>query len=405
MWEQIRANRMRSAFLVIAMAALLFAVGYVGAEALAPGAGLAGMAVAFVLWLILTVVSYYAGDGIFLSVAGARKIAKEDMPVLYNVVEEMTIASGLKKMPDVYIIDERAPNAFATGRTPDRAAVAVTSGLLRICDRDELQGVIAHEVAHIKNRDTLLMLMAGIMVGAVVILADVVLRTMFWTGGSRHRSRSRGGGQGQAIILLIAIALMILAPLIARLIYFAISRRREYLADASAAVFTRYPEGLASALEKISGSSERLVRVSRATAPMYIINPLAHTGLRAADLTSTHPPISERIRILRSMTGVSFAAYDQAYRGTGRRTSVLPPSALEDSRSLERRKASADAAEKDRARRVGDLLWQMNNYLFLTCGCGTVLKIPPDFHADRLKCPHCSRVHLRSEFASTPPQR
>ena len=162
MWEQIRANKRKSAVLVVAVAAVLFGLGYFGAEAFVPGAGLVGLAVAFVIWLVLSTISYFGGDNIFLALAGARKIEKQDLPVLYNVVEEMTIASGLAKMPDVYVVDDPSPNAFATGRTPDRAAVAVTAGLLRACNRDELQGVVAHEIGHVKNRDTLLMLMAGV---------------------------------------------------------------------------------------------------------------------------------------------------------------------------------------------------------------------------------------------------
>jgi len=404
MWEQIRANKRKSALLVVLMAGVLFGLGYLLAEAFIPGAGLAGLLVAFVIWLVLCLISYYAGDGIFMAVAGARKIQKADLPVLFNVVEEMTIASGLKKMPDIYIIDDRSPNAFATGRRPDKAAIAVTAGLLRVCNRDELQGVVAHELAHVKNRDTLLMLMAGVLMGTIVLLADVGLRAMFYGGTGRSRSRSRGGGQAQIVILIIAIALMILAPIIAQLIYFAISRKREYLADASAALYTRYPEGLASALERISGSPDKLQRAGRATASMYIVNPLARSGLRAADLTSTHPPTSERVRILRSMGGASFGDYDAAYRNVGRRsTSILPPSALEGAPAAEQRAAQGPEEKKAQARKVGDLLWRLNNYLFLTCGCGAVLKIPPDFRSPQLKCPRCERVHPTADFKSRPP--
>jgi len=403
MWEQIRANKRRSAALIVLVAGVLFALGYTMAELFVPGAGLVGLAIAFGVWLILSLISYFSGDGIFLALAGARKIKKEDLPVLYNVVEEMTIASGLHKMPDVYIVDDRAPNAFATGRTPDKAAVAVTAGLLRMCDRDELQGVVAHEIGHIKNRDTLLMLMAGVMVGSIVILADLGRRAMFFGGAGRSRSRSKGGGQAQLAIMIVAIVLMILAPIIAQLIYFAISRKREYMADASAALYTRYPEGLASALEKLGGSSEKLTRASSATAPMYIINPLKRTGHKAADLTSTHPPISERVRVLRSMAGVSFKDYDTAFRGTGRTRSVLPASALESGESAQQRRAQAEQTKKQRARQVGDFLWRINNFLFLTCGCGAVLKIPPDFQASQVKCPRCSYMHPVSGFKPLPP--
>lgn len=393
--------------LVVAVAAILFAIGYFGAEAVAPGAGLVGLAVAFIIWLVLSIVSYYQGDNIFLALAGAHKIEKKDVPVLYNVVEEMTIASGLGKMPAVYVVDDSAPNAFATGRNLDHAAVAVTSGLLRTCNRDELQGVLAHEIGHIKNRDTLLMLMAGIMVGTIVILADIGIRMMWFGGGRRSRRSSGGGGQAQAIIMIVALLLMILGPIIAHFIYFAISRRREYLADASAALFTRYPEGLASALEKISGNSAELHSATRATAPMYIVNPLKREERRAADVTSTHPPISQRIRILRSMGGVSFGDYDQAFC-QARRTSagVIPVSAAGAGEGLKRRQAQpqepSGSAEK-RAREVTDFFWRLSSYLFLACACGAVLKMPPNFSASQVKCPRCSRVHAAEDFKDKAP--
>jgi len=400
MWEQIRSNKMKSAFLVVGVAAFLFALGYFLAELFAPGMGLAGLATAFVLWIVLTLVSYFGGDKIFLTMAGARKIEKQDLPQLYNVVEEMTIASGLKKMPDIYVIDDRAPNAFATGRNPDRAAVAVTSGLLKLCNRDELQGVVAHEIGHIQNRDILLMLIAGAMVGSIVLLADLGVRALWFGGRSRSRSSRRGGGgQAQVFILIVALLLMILAPLIAHLIYFALSRRREYLADASSALYTRYPEGLASALEKLAASHDTLRSASRATAPMYIVNPLKQQGLKATDLSSTHPPISERVAILRSMAGVSFADYDQAYRRVARRKSpVIPASARSTGAGVSTRAPAAGQETKERARQVNDFFWRLNRFLFLACPCGVVLKRPPDFKQSRITCPHCGRVHEAKDF-------
>ena len=259
MWELVRANQRRAATLVVVMAALLFLLGYTLAEALAPGAGAGGLFIAFLVWVGLTLVSYYQGDSIFLALARARRIEKRDHPVLFNVVEEMSIAAGLPKVPDVYIVDEAAPNAFATGRDPQHAVVAVTAGLLETLDRDELQGVVAHELGHVANRDVLYMMMVGVMMGTIVLLADFGGRAFFW-GGGRRRTSSRSGGEAQLIILVVAVVLMILAPVIAQLIYLAISRRREYLADASSAMYTRYPDGLASALEKMSRSTARLTR-------------------------------------------------------------------------------------------------------------------------------------------------
>jgi heat shock protein HtpX len=395
-WELVRANQRRAATLVVLMAALLFLLGYTLGEALAPGAGAGGLFVAFLVWIGLTLVSYYQGDSIFLALARARRIEKKDNPVLFNVVEEMSIAAGLPKPPDVYIIDEAAPNAFATGRDPQHAVVAVTAGLLETLNRDELQGVIAHELGHVANRDVLYMMMVGVMMGAIVLLADAGAR-MFFYGGGRRRTSSRSGGQAQLIILVVAIALMILAPLVAQLIYLAISRRREYLADASSALYTRYPEGLASALEKISYSTAKLGVATRATAPMYIVNPLGVSPRGLADLSSTHPPISERIRILRSMgAGAGLGHYDQAFRKvTGRAVGVVPFGALAAAETRPAAPPGApDAGSRlERVRQTTDMLWRLNRYSFVPCACGTTLKFPPAYLGRQIACPHCGTVH------------
>ena len=396
MWELVRANQRRAATLVVLMAALLFLVGYALGEALAPGAGAAGLLVAFMVWVVLTLVSYFQGDTIFLALAGARKIEKQDNPQLVNVVEEMTIAAGLPRVPDVYVMDEAAPNAFATGRDAQHAAVAVTAGLLETLDRDELQGVIAHELGHVRNRDVLYMLMVGIMMGAIVLLADLGARVFFY-GGGRRRTSSRDGGQGQLLIVVVAVVLMILAPIVAQLIYFAISRRREYLADASSALFTRFPEGLARALEKISGSTVALRSATRATAPMYIVNPLGVTARGLADLTSTHPPTSERVRILRSMGGgASLRNYDDAFKSvTGGGGGVIPASGLAAAGAAPAAAPAAPdtSARLDRVRQTTDMLWRLNKFIFIACGCGTKLKVPPEYLGREIACPHCGAVH------------
>jgi heat shock protein HtpX len=395
-WELIRANQRRAATLVVVMAALLLFVGYALGEALAPGNGLVGLVIAFLVWLVLTLVSYFQGNAIFLSLAGARRIEKKDNPVLFNVVEEMTIASGLPKIPEVYIIDQAAPNAFATGRDPQHAAVAVTAGLLETLNRDELQGVIAHELGHVANRDVLYMMMVGVMMGTIVMLADVGARVFFF-GGGRRRTSSRSNGQAQIVILVVAVVLMILAPIVAQLIYLALSRRREYLADASSALYTRYPEGLASALEKISHTTAKLPTATRATAPMYIVNPLGVSARGLADLTSTHPPTSERIRILRSMgAGAGLKTYDEAFRKvTGRAVGVVPFGALT---GAEHAAASAprapDASSRlERVRRTTDMLWRLNQFVFIPCACGTTLKVPPAYLGREITCPQCGTVH------------
>jgi len=395
-WELVRANQRRAATLVVVMAALLLAVGYAVGEAVA-GTGTAGLFIAFLVWVVLSLVSYYSGDQIFLSLAGAHRIRKQDNPVLWDVVEEMCIAAGIAAMPTIYVIDDAAPNAFATGRDAQHASVAVTAGLLETLSRDELQGVIAHELGHVANRDVLYMMMVGVMLGAIVLLADLGTRVMFY-GGGRRRTSSRDGGQAQAIILIVAIVLMILAPLLAQLVYFAVSRRREYLADACSALYTRYPEGLASALEKISHSTVALHAASRATAPLYIVNPLGASAKGLADITSTHPPTSERIRILRSMAGgAGYGQYDEAFRKvTGKAVGVVPAAARQaaEHAPVAAPKAPDTRQRLERVRHTTDMLWRLNQYAFIACACGTTLKVPPAYVGHELACPHCGAKHL-----------
>jgi len=398
MWEQIRSNQTRSAVLVAGMGVLLLLIGYLLGMAFFDNA-IGGLIIAFIVWGIMSLIAFYQGDSILLGMARARKISHDDNPRLYNIVEEMKIASGLEKVPDIYIIDDPAPNAFAVGRSPDKAAVAITTGLLQKLNRDELQGVIGHEIAHIRNRDVLLMAISGVLLGTIVILAWYATRFMFFGGMARSRRSSSSGGGGQLIILVVAIVLIILAPIMAQLIYFAISRKREYMADASSALYTRYPEGLASALEKIAASTTQLKSANQATAPMYIINPFRKEGRAASNLTSTHPPISERIRILRSMAGASFADYEQVYQkvhGAGK--GVIPASALALSHPAGLRAAGAEAAPQEpdrieRTRQTSDLMWRLGNYKTITCDCGTKLRVPPNFKEPAVRCPHCGRIN------------
>jgi heat shock protein HtpX len=348
-------------------------------------------------------ISFSSGDQILLAASKAKPVTHDVHPQLFNVVEEMKIAAGLPAMPKIYIINDPAPNAFATGRSPKTASVAVTAGLLARLNRDELQGVVAHEISHITNRDILFVTLAGIMLGSIVLLSQVFLRGMFYSSmtGSRRRysSGSGGGGQAQLVMLVVAIAAAILAPIMAYLLYFALSRRREYLADAGAARLTRYPEGLASALEKIaSDPSPQLATVNKVTAPMYIANPFKKKKQRKlSDLTSTHPPISERIKILRKMTqGASFKEYSNAFTDVTQAKTVVPVAALSEKEDVALRQASAEAKKKERTerqmRQVGDIMRRVNQFVFLTCVCGLKLKIPPNFKADKVKCPRCSKA-------------
>jgi heat shock protein HtpX len=390
--------------LIAVIAALLLVVGYFLGYYFFDNA-VGGLVIAIVVWAIMSLVAYYQGDSILLGLARARKIGPDDAPRLYNVVEEMKIASGLEKMPDVYIIDDPALNAFATGRDPNRASVAITSGLLQKLNRDELQGVIGHEIAHVKNRDVLLMAICSVMLGTIVILSWYASRFLLFgaitgAGGRRSSRSSGGGGSAQAIILLVGIVLMILAPIMAQLIYYAISRKREYLADASSALYTRYPEGLASALEKIGASTQQLKSANQATAPMYIINPLHKEGMKAVDLTSTHPPISERVRILRAMAGgASLSDYENAYRQVHSGKGILSKAAVAGAGAVGIRGASptepgamASASEKSaRTREVSDMMLRLNKYRTVDCPCGARWKIPPGFRDDVILCTRCGR--------------
>ena len=304
MWEAIEANKRRSAGLIIFMALLLGSVAaaiglLMGGD---PQSAMFGAFIGLCIWGVLLLVNMMGGESVLLSSANAREVTHEEAPQLYNIVEEMRIAASLPAMPKVYIIDTPVPNAFAVGLKPERACVAVTTGLLERLNRDELQGVIAHELGHISNRDTLFMTLAGVTLGAIVLLADAGMRMLFWGSGNRRRSDSKNGGGAMAILMIAALVLAILAPLVARLLYFACSRQREYLADASAAQFTRLPSGLASALQKISTQQEaKKIPVNRVVSPMYIINPLAAAG--SASVFGTHPPTQERIKRLLAMQG------------------------------------------------------------------------------------------------------
>jgi heat shock protein HtpX len=298
--DRIAVNRRNSLFLIACFLAFVAVFGYIIGYAWIgdPMGALFGLGLAFVVGIVSGLATYYGGDRMVLAASRAKEITHDDAPVLFNVVEEMAIAAGLP-MPKVYIIDDSAPNAFATGRDPEHASIAVTSGLLKKLDRDELQGVLAHEMSHVGNFDIRYAMLVGVLVGTTVLISDFFLRGL-WFGGGRG-GRREGGGQAQIIMLIIAILLAVLAPLFARLLQLSISRQREYLADATAVRLTRNPKGLADALQKISGDREVLEAANRATAHLYIVNPIKKFEKRARGLFSTHPPIEDRIKILRQM--------------------------------------------------------------------------------------------------------
>ncbi len=403
MWELIRSNQRKSIFLFSGMAVTLILLGYlIGSTFIPNGGGVFGIAIAIIIWTVLSIISVTSGSSLVLSISQAKEVTPAVHQQLFNVVEEMKIAAGLPAMPKVYIIDTPALNAFATGKDPSNSAVAVTAGLLSKLNRDELQGVIGHEMSHILNRDTKFMTYAAVMLGTIVIISEIFVKGMFYSGaGRRYGSRSKNAGQAQIFILAIAIIFAILAPIMARLLYFAISRKREYLADASASRLTRYPEGLASALEKISDCSDELPSANKVTAAMYIANPLKKKGMKLSDLTSTHPPISERIRILRGMMyGAGFSDYQKSYSALKRSSAaIIPASGLRDGAVIPLRPAGQQLAEPqsavDEKRKLGNIMMAVNDYSSITCECGLKIKIPPGFGMNKpeITCPKCGRKH------------
>jgi heat shock protein HtpX len=302
---QKAVNRRNSIVLVLAVTLLLavlgFAIGY-GTTGYVEGAyGVTGFAI--VLALLMSAGSYFAGDKLVLAASGAKEVSQEMTPQLMNVVQEMALAAGVP-MPKVYLIDDTAPNAFATGRDPKHASVAITTGLLQKLDREELQGVIGHELSHVRNFDIRFALLVAVLVGSIALLADLFLRFTFWGGGRRGGGdRDRGGGGLAAILFIVAILLAIVAPIIARIVQLAVSRQREYLADASSVELTRNPRGLEQALAKIAGDKEVLEVANRATQHLYFTNPIKKFEERSSSMFSTHPNIIDRINRLRQLTG------------------------------------------------------------------------------------------------------
>jgi heat shock protein HtpX len=289
MYSQITANKRKSVLLIALFIGLVIGLGWLIDESYGGGGAITLIALAYAL--VSALVSYCSGDKMALWASGAREIKKEDSPELWRLVENLCIANG-QPMPKVHIIDDPAPNAFATGRDPARSSVAFTTGLLQRLDRTELEGVVAHELSHIKNYDIRVMTIVVVLVGVVAVMADLFLR-MSWSGGNRKR-------EGGNVLMILGLVAIILAPLIANLVKLAVSRRREYLADASGALLTRYPEGLARALEKISSYEAPLRHAHSATAHLFIANPFGKGGW-AAGLTSTHPPVEKRVAALRQM--------------------------------------------------------------------------------------------------------
>lgn len=300
-YDVIASNKRRSVILVVVFVVFVLFIGLLW-SGLYDGNGTfslrlgPGFFMALMLAGVMTLVSYSAGDQIALWSAGAKPVTKAQVPELYRIIENLSITAGLP-MPKLYVMLDPAINAFATGRDPKHSSIAVTSGALEKLENEELEGVLAHELSHVKNYDVRLMMLVVVLVGAVTLLADIFFRTRLFGGRSDRRDGQAGG-----ILMIVGIVLLILSPIFARLIQFAVSRRREFLADASGALLTRYPEGLARALEKIAADKQSLRHATEATAPLYISNPFGPKK-SFRNIFSTHPPLDERIKALRAMGG------------------------------------------------------------------------------------------------------
>jgi heat shock protein HtpX len=296
-YDRIDANRRKTWLLMAGFFVIVAGASIALSYMLGLPVGLAPVIVVFVLGFV--VFSYFGSASVALSVSGAREVGETEERELYRLVENLCIGSGLP-LPKVYVIEDNSMNAFATGRDPQHASIAVTRGLMNQLERRELEGVLAHELSHIGNRDTLVMTIVVVLIGLLALLADVALRATLW-GAGRRRSYSGKNNNAQVIIALVALVFIILSPIIARLIGMAVSRQREYLADASGALLTRNPDALASALEKISGDRDPLDQATKATEHLYFVSPLYAHSSDLNDLFASHPPIEERIRLLRAM--------------------------------------------------------------------------------------------------------
>jgi heat shock protein HtpX len=298
MFNEARNNKIKS---FIMMVFFVIIIGFLGAVA-----GLIynnlyfGIIMAVIISIIYSLIGFYSGDKMILSMSGAKPVTKKEYPYLYNTIEGLTIASGLKNIPKAYVIDDSAMNAFATGKDPEHASITVTTGLLKTMNRQELEGVIAHEMSHIKNYDIRFMMLTAILVGIITLISDFLLRSFLW--GGKSKSDSKDAGNLTIIFIVVGLIFAILAPLIGEMIKLAIGRKREYLADADGATLTRYPQGLASALRKISKDPDPLVdKANKATAHLFISTPFRAKKSLTSRLFSTHPPIEERIKRLEEM--------------------------------------------------------------------------------------------------------
>ena len=465
MWQQIAANKKKTSIILLISFIVMLLVGsifgvlfclYTLSYDRADGNGdlyliiwgiISGSGVATIIWLIQLASAFMNGNNSVLGIFNAYKLPPNSHKILQNVVEEMSIAAGLPQPPQIYVIDNDMPNAFACGLNPKKSVVAVTTGLLTRLNRDELQGVIAHEISHIVNRDSSLLLYACVMFGTILLISDIGLRIFFRSSGRRSSSSSKGNGAVVIMVIVLALAIIsfILTPILIRILYSMLSKKREYLADACAAQLTRYPAGLASALYKISNSDETIEESNGYTNAMFIVNP-KETAKRSkhknrnyftedlSDLSvnqlanslssgcETHPPTEERIKILMNMTGAGLRDYNDALKSvSSRKTTVLSKESLKRAKDIQIREPSEDFAKtsalpimgiaaaetsqikeskaenlsknknfyRTQKRNAEDIIWKANGYIFKECECGTKMKFPLSYQGQTIACPHC----------------
>ena len=373
-----------------------------------------GIAISLFLWLFLLFIALVDGKRIILALNWTYKLPRDSNRILRNVVEEMSIAAGLPKVPEIYVIDAAMPNSFSTGMSPKDSAIVVTTGLLTALDRDELQAVIAHEIAHIANRDTSFMLIAGAMLGTITVITHLGLKMIF--GYSMSRRNPIGNNfKLKIVIIALTLLLMVFSPIMARILYLFISQKKEYLADACAVQYTRYPRALATALVKISTSVFVLRDADKLTSSMYIVHPLdLEVEQREAfsmfkNIFRTHPPTEKRIEVLEKMTRADFNAYNAAFSKTSpRKRTIINKKDLYNVKKVDIKipernyetdvngrhiyLASALADMAERKREAEDIVWKAKNYIFRECECGTKLKIPQSYKGQEISCPHCGKL-------------
>lgn len=390
MWELINKNKSKTFLFVFLMALCFGLMAYCLAETLkiynVPP-----------IWVYIVVYGYYFGTlivasrdskNVFLKLSNARFALRAYYPKLFNIVQEMSIASGLSTMPDIYIIDEDSPNAFACGKDHKTASIVVTKGLLARLNRDELQAVVAHEISHIVNRDILYLMYTSCLLGCMVFISDFVIK--FLRSCSNRRSFNGGAIY---IIPFVLISLVLVA--LSKIFYFCLSKKREYLADACAVQYTRNPMALANALRKIDAEQSYFVNTNPLTSAMFIVSPLNNKE-------KTHPPIEKRIQILLRLSSCNIAAYNNSYQKVlGKKSSIVSKKII-DKPSYSKvipivATTLANQTVQDKIanhREAYDTMLKMENYIFIKCDCDTKLKVPKELKGQKIPCPHCKKMHL-----------